>query len=93
MRGIRVLCLLVAASASVSCGKKPDVPDAPERAEPAAPAEDPAGAAEAEPDVGVGDVVDYAIGKKQIDAKKRMESQIKDIQSDRNRRIEEALGE
>ncbi|MHC4250041.1 MAG: hypothetical protein ACYS9X_13010 [Planctomycetota bacterium] len=87
MRGTRLLCLLVAASASVSCGKKPDVPDAPERATPDASAEEPGG------DVGVGDAVDYAIGKKQIDAKKRMESQIRDIQTDRNRRIEEALGE
>ncbi|MHC5053451.1 MAG: hypothetical protein ACYTKD_01900 [Planctomycetota bacterium] len=90
MRGTRLLCVLIAAYASVSCGKKHD---APERRAPAASTDESPAAAKAEGDVGVGDAVDYAIGKKQIDAKKRMESQIRDIQEDRNRRIEEALGE
>jgi len=90
MRTTWLLCLFLAAAASVSCGKKPE---ATERDAADAPAERPSDAETAKDDVGVGDVVDYAIGKKQLEAKKRVESQLEQIQADRNRRIEEALAE
>ncbi len=84
MRGTWLVLTLAVAAGSISCGKKPDAPDT----------ETPAASeAEANDDPGVGDVVDYAIGKKQLDAKKQIESQLDAIQEDRNRRIKEALGE
>ena len=83
MRGAWLVLTLVVAAGSISCGKKPDAPD-PEAA---------AAEVKTEDEPGVGDVVDYAIGKKQLDAKKQIESQLDAIQEDRNRRIKEALGE
>jgi len=84
------MCLFLVAAASISCGKKPD---ATERDAAVAPATQPPDAEAAKDDVGVGDFVGYAIGKKQLEAKKRVESQLEKIQADRDRRIEESLGE
>ena len=89
MRATLYVCLFLAAAGLASCGRKPEAP-ARQAADSAADSED---TAETEDEVGVGDVVDYAIGKTQLDAKKRIESDLKGIQEDRNRRIQEALGE
>jgi len=89
MRRIWLACLFLAAAASVSCGKKPD---AKERGAADAPAEQPSDT-DTKKDVGVGDFVDYAIGKKQLEAKKSIESQLERIQADHDRQVREALGE
>jgi hypothetical protein len=86
MRTAWLALMFAVAAGSVSCGRKPDKPGTqPPPATTARP--------EAKDEPGVGDVVDYAIGKKQLDMKKQIESQLDAIQKDRNRRIEEALGE
>lgn len=76
--------LLAAAVGASSCAKK------------TRPAGGAAGAASAqeekETEVGVGDVVDYAIGKKQLEAKKKIESRLERIQADRNKQLKEAGG-
>ena len=44
-------------------------------------------------DVGVGDVVDYAIGKKQLEIKKHIEGRLRKIEADHNRTLEKAMEE
>lgn len=85
---------LAAVTGTASCAKAPDAP-APEAA---AVGDETGDTTQAEPgetesDPGVMDAIDYGIGKKQLEIKKRIESELDDIQRTRNRQIEEALGE
>jgi hypothetical protein len=93
MRTTWLPCLVLAGAAFVSCGKKPAAPTR----EAATPASNEAPATEQQGDVGIieatGKTVDYFTGKTHLDAKRRMESKLKEIQSEQNRRLEEALGE
>ena len=89
------VCLALAtATGAASCAKAPDAPG-PE----AAAAGDAAGnttqeePGETKSEPGVMDAIDYGIGKKQIEMKKRIESELDDIRRTRSRELEEALGE
>ena len=94
MRATWIVCLCLAAAASVSCGKKPEAPPSEGTV---APTEEAAPPADKPGDPGIidaaGQTVDYLIGKTQLEAKKRIESQLDDIQKEQKRRLEEALGE
>lgn len=74
--------LLLALVCGAGCSKKE------EPAEVERPAEAPEG-----PQTGVGDVIDYAIGKKQIETGRRMERKLDRIQQQRQKQLEEMLGE
>lgn len=93
MRKILFPCLVLAGAALVSCGKKSAAPPR----ETSAPAAEDAPATEQSDDVGIieatGKTVDYFTGKMHLDAKRRMESKIRKIQSDQNKRLQEALGQ
>ncbi len=93
MRKILLPCLVLAGAALVSCGKKPVTPPR----DTATPASDEAPAAEKPGDVGIieaaGKTTEYFTGKMHFDAKKRMETKINKIQSDQNKRLQEALGQ
>ena len=57
--------------------------------EPEPPEEKPA----ASDEVGVGDAIDYAIGKRQIEIMKESEQKLDRIKKEHDRRLQEALGE
>ena len=78
--------ILAAAAGTSSCTKETGPAESRDRGA--------AGSAEKKKDdVGVGDVVDYAIGKKQLEVKKHIEGRLKTIEADRNRRLEEQMEE
>ncbi len=83
-----VMLFTFAGLAVTGCGQKESV--APQGDQTGQETEDEAAEDE---DVGVEDFVDYATGKLPIEKGRRIEKQIRDIQAERNRQIEDALEE